>query len=221
MNHPKTTIFLLAVFIGLFNSPANAQVNLKTGYNISILSIPGVDRMVASYNETQPYSSPFKKLSWLHGLEAGLRYKADLHAVELTYQAAYQTLKATGNITGQEYTDKMKFAIHNLAIGYQVADRAFGAGTDLQYQFYRVKFTPGLNENVFRNDQNMLALKFYFMIILKGGKGVDMSIQPYFILPFESVDLSPTAQYLQVELTETQARWKRFGLSVLFYNGEK
>jgi len=209
------------VFIGLFFSPANAQVNLKTGYNFSILSIPGVDQIVASYNETQPYSSPFKKLSWLHGLEAGLRYKADLHAVELTYQAAYQTLKATGKPSGQEYTDKMKFAIHSLGIGYQVSDRVFGAGTDIQYQFYKVKFTPGQNENVFRNDQNMLALKFYFMLVLKGDKGVDMSIQPYYILPFESYDLSPTAQYLQVELAETQDRWRRFGLSLLFYNGEK
>ena len=117
MTYPKATLPLLVVFIGFFSSPADAQVNLKTGYNISFLSLPETERLITSYNELQDYTSDFKSLHWLHGIEAGLRYKADVHGIELTYQGAYQTLKSTGLNGTEEYTDKMRVAVHSIALG--------------------------------------------------------------------------------------------------------
>jgi len=221
MTTPKAILPLLVVFIGFFSSPADAQVNLKTGYNISFLSLPETEQLITSYNELQDYTSDFKTLTWLHGIEAGLRYKADVHGIELTYQGAYQTLKATGLNGTEEYTDKMRFALHSIALGYQASDRRFGAGTDIQYQFYKVKFTPGQSTDVFRNTQNMLALKFYLMLTLPGHKGVDMALQPYYVLPFKTFDLNPLASHLQIEPSDQHDRWNRFGLTVLFYNGKK
>ena len=221
MNYPKATNLLLLVFFGLFSSPVDAQVNLKSGYNISIISVPALDQVLSSYNQTSGYATDFAKLKWLHGFEAGLRLKADVHALELTYQGAYQTLKANYFDADQEFSDRVRFAVHSVAIGYQASDRKFGAGTDLQYQFYKVKLVPDQNGNDYRNIQNMFALKFYFMFNFKGRQGVDMALQPYYILPFKEYDLQPFAQRLSVEPSPNNDRWNRFGLTILFYNGEK
>ena len=217
----KAIQILLWVFFGCFSSPADAQINLKTGYNLSIPSPDALNQLISTYNDSRGYATGFKNVRWLHGFEAGLRLKADLHAFELTYQAAYQGSRAITSILGQEITDRLQFAIHSAAIGYQVSDRIFGAGTDLQYQFYKTKFTAGENGNNFKNIQNMLGLRFYLMFTLKGRQGVDMALKPYYVLPFKEYDISPLAQYLQLEPSDTKERWNRFGLTVLFYNGRK
>lgn len=221
MNYPTATLLALVVYFGFFSSPAEAQVNLKLGYNFSLLSAPGADQIINSYNQQQNYSSGFRHPNWLHGLESGIRFKSDLHALELTYQGSFKTLKATGSDGTDDFTDKMRFAVHSLAVGYQVSDRKFGAGTDLQYQFYKTKFTSALINEDFTDNQNMFAVKFYFMITLTGKNGVDMAIQPYYVLPFGTYDTDPLAQYLQVEPSARHDRWDRFGFTVLFYNGVK
>jgi len=221
MYYPKATPFVLVVFFGFFSLPADAQANLKLGYNFSFLSVPAVDQITTSYNQRQNYSSGFGSLKWLHGLETGLRYKNDLNAIEFTYQGSFKTLKATGSNGTEDSTDKLRFAVHSLALGYQVSDRKFGAGTDLQYQFYKTKFTPDHTAEDFRNVQNMFAVKLYLMLTLTGENGVDMAIQPYYILPFKTYNTDPLAQYLQVETSASQDRWKRIGFTLLFYNGEK
>lgn len=219
--NPKATVLVLVVYFGFFSSPADAQVNLKLGYNFSILSVPGVDQLTTSYNLRKNYTSGFGNLNWLHGLETGLRYKSDLHAIEFTYQGSFKTLKATGSNGTENFTDKLRFAVHSLALGYQVSDRKFGAGTDIQYQFYKTRFTPSQVNDEYRNVQTMLAMKLYLMLTLTGDNGVDMAIQPYYVLPFNTYDTGPLAQYLQLEPSARQNRWKRFGFTVLFYNGEK
>ncbi|HUR31322.1 MAG TPA: hypothetical protein VMZ69_07805, partial [Saprospiraceae bacterium] len=88
-------------------------------------------------------------------------------------------------------------------------------------QFYKTKFNSEENGTNFKNVQNMFGLKFYLMFTLKGRQGVDMALQPYYVLPFSEYDLSPLAQYLQLEPSSTRQRWNRFGISVLFYNGAK
>lgn len=221
MLRPKATLFLLSAFFGFFSSPADAQVNLKTGYNFSILSDPGVDQIIRSYNDLIGYSSGFGNLRWMHGFEAGLRFKSGFNALEFSYQGGYQSLKAEGKNGDVIYTDKLRFAIHSLAVGYQASDRLWGLGTDLQYQFYKTKFTAGLPVEDFKNWQSMLALKFYLMLTLKGRKGVDMALQPYYVLPFKEYDPDPLAQYLNVEPITSHDRWHRFGISLLFYNGAK
>jgi len=218
---PKATLFLLSAFFGFVSSPADAQVNLKTGYNFSILSDPGIDKIISSYNDLTGYSSGFRSLRWLHGFVAGLRFKSGFNAVELTYQGGYQALKAEGKNGVESYTDKLRFAIHSLAFGYQVSDRVWGLGADLQYQLYKTKFTAGLPVEDFTNWQRMFALKFYLMLTLKGRKGVDMALQPYYVLPFKEYDPDPLAQYLNVEPAASHDRWNRFGLTLLFYNGTK
>ncbi len=223
MNRLQAILSLLAAFFGFFSPPVNAQVNLKIGYNISFMSSPGLDQIILKHNATQTYTSAFKKLRWMHGFEAGLRYKADIHAFELTYQSAYQALKAKGDMNGgaQPYTDLMKFGIQSAAFGYQISGEYFGIGTDLQYQWYTTRVELHSIEEKLKDHQKMLALKFYLMLTLPGNNGVDMAIQPYYILPFETYDLVPLSQYLQQEGNPGEEKWTRFGISLLFYNGGK
>lgn len=218
----KATFIMLVAFFGSFSLPAYAQVNLKTGYNFSILSNPGLDEVISVYNETQGYSSPFGNLKWMHGFDVGLRMKSDIHAFELDYQGAFRALRAKGQSGDLTFTDKMNFTIHAFGIGYQASDGIFGIGSDMQYQFYKARITSELDGNSFKNVQDMLALKLYAMLTLKGRKGVDMALQPYFILPFKHYDLQPLKDFiLEGGFLPEQEKWKRFGITLLFYNGSK
>ena len=223
MNLRKTISFLLAAFFGSLSSPVNSQINLKAGYNISTVSDPGLDQVIETFSAIQPYTSSFKSLGWVHGFEAGLRFKSDIHALELTYQNGYQPLKAQGdhNDGTGPYTDKIKLGIQSGAIGYQVTGELFGMGTDLQYQWYTTRVELASTTTKYKDVQKMLALKFYLMFTLKGSGGVDAALQPYFLLPFDTYDLDPLSQYLNQETGPAGKKWTRFGLTVLFYNGNK
>jgi hypothetical protein len=223
MNRRKPFGLILAAFFGYFSPPVNAQFNLKAGYNISIVSDPGINDVIADFARTQPYTSSFSKFSWLHGFEAGLRFKSDVHAFEMTYQNGYQRLKADGDTNGgsEPYSDEISIAIHSGAVGYQVTGEVFGAGTDLQYQWYRTKVDLAQAESVFRDIQEMYALKFYLMLTLKGSGGVDAAVQPYYVLPFDAYDTDPLSLYLNQVPGPEGKKWTRFGLTLLFYNGGK
>jgi len=219
---PQSNPILLVAFFGSFSSPADAQVNLKTGYNFSILSNTGLDDIISTYNDIQDYTSPFKKLTWLHGFEVGLRMKSEGNALELTYQGAYRTLRAQGQAADLTYTDKMNFSVHSIALGYQATSGIFGLGADFQYQFYKTKVTSEQDGNAFRNGQKMTAIKPYLMLTLRGGKGVDMAIQPYYVHPFKKYELQPFNDFVGSGIAHPAAeRWNRFGVTVLFYNGSK
>src|SRR5688572_12168725 len=105
MSCPKAKIALLLAFFGCFSSPADAQINLKTGYNLSFLSVSSLDNMLSEYNDSKGYSSGFNNLRWLHGFEGGIRFKSGLQAIEVNYQGAYQALNATGSVSGSEFED--------------------------------------------------------------------------------------------------------------------
>lgn len=214
---------LLLVFFGFFSPPAYAQVNLKTGYNFSILSTPELNRLISDFDKTQSYNKSFHELHWLHGFEGGLRYKKDIHAIELTYQGAGKGFKADGIAPGttNAYSDKIKYAIQSIGLGYQLGQGAFGFGTDLQYQWYKFSYTNGISGDEHKNFQQMTAFKFYLMVTLKGHSGIDFAIQPYMILPSKEYDLNPIAQILGRDSGGVKEKWIRYGLTVLFYDGAK
>ena len=223
MNRSIGKSAILAAFLGFLLPPVNAQVNLKAGYNISFVSDPGVNQVVETFNNSQSYISAFNKFSWMHGIELGFRFKADIHSLEISYQNAYQLLQAKDELMDGSgfYRDKIRLGIQSGAIGYQVTGDFFGIGTDLQYQWYTTKVDLESATEKFQYVQNMLALKCYMMFTLEGSGGIDASLQPYFVLPFDSYNLDPLSIYLNQEAGPVGKKWTRFGLSVLFYNGNK
>ncbi len=219
----RAIFILLLAFFGLSPSPAYAQINLKTGYSFSVLSTPALHRVVSSFNQSQSYISGFHDLDWVHGFEAGLRLKGGIHALELTYQGASKSFKATGLIPGSinKYTDRLRYSANSLAVGYQLSNGTLGMGTDLLFQFYKVKYEEGLTKHSFSNLQHMTAFKFYFMVTFKGDTGIDFALQPFIILPSKSYDLKPLANILHTESETGEEKWIRYGLTISFYNGEK
>jgi hypothetical protein len=215
--------FLLLLFFGFLSSPANAQINLKTGYSFSVLSTPALHRVVSSFNQSQSYISHFHDLDWMHGFEAGLRLKGGVHALELTYQGASKSFKATGLIPGSinKYTDNLRYSANSLAVGYQLTNGTLGIGTDLLFQFYKVKYVEGLTKHSFSNMQHMTAFKFYLMVTFKGDTGIDFALQPFVILPSKAYDLQPLADILHTEAGTGEEKWIRYGLTISFYNGKK
>lgn len=223
MNRCRAISVLLLLFFGILSSPANAQINLKTGYSFSVLSTPALHQVVSSFNESQSYISRFHDLEWLHGFEAGLRLKGGVHAVELTYQGASKSFKANGLIPGtiNKYTDKLRYSVNSVALGYQLGNGMFGMGTDLLFQFYKVKYEEGLTKHSFSNMQHMNAFKIYLMLTIKGDTGIDFALQPFVILPTKFYDLRPLSDILHTEPGVGEEKWVRYGLTISFYNGEK
>ncbi len=223
MHTLKLNIFSLAVICSLCSQPLAAQFNLKAGYNISLVTDKGVNSVIDQFNSTQSYTRSFCHLTWAHGLEAGLRFKADVHAFELGYQGAYQVIKAKGETNGgaETYTDKLRFSINSASFGYNVTGDVFGMGADVQYQWYQTRAElTGRNQDLNRL-QKMWAMKFYLQFTLHGQNAIDAVLQPYYVLPFEYYDLQPLSEYLNQEPGPAGDKWTRIGLSMLFYNGRK
>ena len=223
MNLPKAIVWLLAVFFGL-SSPVNAQLNLKTGYSISFLQDASVDHIIQAYSQGKTYSKNFKDLTWLHGFEAGLRWKTGVHALELTYLGGYQRLRATATNPsgGEDLTDKLKFNVHSAGIAYQISRDFIGAGFEMQRQWYitgaEVK-QPDLN---FKHTQAMWAKQVYLMFNFEGSGSVSMTIKPYYIFPSEAYDCLPLRDFLETNGSDLELnKWNRFGVTLLFYNGQQ
>ena len=211
MNLPKAIVWLLAVFFGL-SSPVNAQLNLKTGYSISFLQDASVDHIIQAYSQGKTYSKNFKDLTWLHGFEAGLRWKTGVHALELTYLGGYQRLRATATNPsgGEDLTDKLKFNVHSAGIAYQISRDFIGAGFEMQRQWYitgaEVK-QPDLN---FKHTQAMWAKQVYLMFNFEGSGSVSMTIKPYYIFPSEAYDCLPLRDFLETNGSDLELnKWNR------------
>lgn len=221
MTIPKAIAGLLAVLFGLFSSPTNAQINLKTGYSISLVSDPVVNDVIDQYNQSHHYTKELKNLKWMHGFEAGLRYKSGPHAFELSYMGAYRHFRGyfTNPNGGNDLYDKIGFDIHAGGLGYQLSDGFFGIGADLQYQWYVTKSELILPYRTFKEVQTMWATKIYMMLILEGSSNVHFVLEPYYVIPSGTYDSRPLQQFLETNVSQDQHRWDRWGITLLFYNG--
>lgn len=223
MNLPKAIVWLLAVFFGL-SSPVNAQLNLKTGYSISFLQDAAVNQLIHTYNQTKSFTRDFKDLKWLHGFEAGLRYKTGVHALEVTYLGAYQRLRATASnpAGGEDLTDKLKFNVHSAGLAYQISSGAFGAGFEIQRQWYVTGAERKQPDRNWKHTQGMWAKQVYLMLNFEGSGSVSMTIKPYYIFPSEAYDCIPLQEFLETNGDDPELnKWNRFGLTLLFYNGQQ
>jgi len=221
MTSPKAIAGLLAVFFGLFSSPINAQINLKTGYSFSLVTDPVVNEIIDQYNQSHNYTKELKNLKWMHGFEAGLRYKSGPHAFELSYMGAYRHLRgyfANPN-GGNDIYDKIGFEVHAGGLGYQLSDGFFGIGADLQYQWYITKGELILPYRTFKEVQTMWATKIYMMFILEGSSNVHFVLEPYYVIPSGTYDSRPLQQFLETNVSQDQHKWDRWGITLLFYNG--
>ena len=223
MNLPKAIVWLLAVFFGL-SSPVNAQLNLKTGYSISFLDDASVVHIIQAYNQGSTYSKNFKDLKWLHGVEAGLRYKTGVHALELTYLGAYQSLRATATNPsgGDDLTDKLKFNVHSAGLAYQLSSGAFGIVFEMQRQWYITGAELKQPDRNWKHTQGMWAKQAYLMLNFEGSGNVSMTIKPYYIFPSEAYDCAPLQEFLETNGGNLELnKWNRFGVTLLFYNGQQ
>ena len=222
MNHPAAINWLLAVLLGCLSSPVDAQINLKAGYNFSWIPDPGTDPLIHLFQSPQ-HTASYHELNWLHGFEAGLRYKADMHAIEIGYQGGYRSLRATGTSVadGASYTDKLKFAVHSGTIGYLVSGEVFGLGAELQHQWY--KTVANLNDPAasFRHIQPMWAYSFFMTFTFTGNHNIDMMLKPYYTIPDKSYDTEPLRAFNGTDIGIPRKKWTRFGISIVFYNGPK
>ena len=223
MNHPRAILVLLAVFFGTISSPVNAQINLKSGYSLSFLHDDAVDYAIDRANALKTYGKEFHDLRWVHGFEAGLRFKAGIHALEVSYLGGYQRLRATftNPAGGDDLTDKIKFDVHGASIGYQLSRDFFGAGFDLQYQWYVTRGELKSPDRGFKDSQGILAKQVYIMLILEGAGSSSMAIKPYYILPNKAYDATELNQFFGVKDGPEKDKWNRFGISIMFYNGAK
>jgi hypothetical protein len=222
MNHPKAPSGLLAVLLAILFSPVHAQFNLKSGYNFSWLPDSGTDRLIGLFN-TPEHTNTFPTLTWLHGFEAGMRYKSGASALELGYQGGYRSLRAEGTrlSDGTAFTDKLKFAVHAVTLGYIASGEVFGLGAELQYQWN--KTTAKLEEPVgsFKHSQPMWAYSFFMTFTFAGNNNIDMVLKPYYTIPDKPYDPDPLRSFNGADIQLERRKWNRFGLSLIFYNGPK
>lgn len=212
---------VLAVMTGGVSPAIHAQINLKTGYHINYVDDPGLDHLIDRINEVMEYTDIVPQLWWMHGIEAGLRLKTDIHAFEISYQAAYQSLKGRAPLAdgSGNFRDLYRFGIHNVGAGYQISGPKFGVGVDYQFQWYRTKINLASSDIDFVDVQSMRGINVYTLFYFSGSQGVDMALRPFVSFPMDARDHDPMSDYLGVERLDKKYKWTRVGLSIMFYNG--
>lgn len=222
MKERRAILWLLPVFFGFLSSPVNAQINLKTGYQFSISPMAPMYEAASAFAKPD-HTKAFRKANWLHGFDAGIRFKGDIHAFEISWQGARQVFTAQGTVPPDQtsFQDKIIFSANALCLGYQISSNGFGIGAEIQYQWYRSKASLENPDRTFSHTQTMPGYSFYTLLILQGQGSIDFALKPFITFPGKTTDLSPLITFSESNAQVKRNKWTRFGISLIFYNGGK
>jgi hypothetical protein len=110
--------------------------------------------------------------------------------------------------------------VHSACIGYQLSGEFVGIGGEIQYQWYKTKANFEQPPREFKHVQSMLGYSVYMLFTFPGQGSIDLALKPYFIFPSETYDHKPLQAFNGAEIYIPEEKWKRFGISLLFYNGD-
>ena len=214
---------VISIALLLSISSANAQWNIKVGYNLGFMSMSENDDIMDTYNSGTPdleESMPY--LRTLHGLELGIRYKLDIAAFELSWSNTGRDREALikDPSDGSIYDKQLGYSFNTFSFAMENIYGNYGYGANIGWNIMKVKTNIGTSsnkQNILK--ENYLSSKFYLMWNSEGSGSLSVSIRPYVQLAWDSVDLSDINFNLNGVEGEISAKPLVYGISLLFYNG--
>lgn len=221
-------ISLIILLLGLSHS-LSAQFNISVGYTIGYTPAQEINELVFEFNETfrdgTYFGMEMPDLNYLHGLQAGLRWKYDRFSFELNWENLNRTREALGETEADQLFQKTIFYnINNYAAGLESNFGNFGAGIFLGLRNFKIKEEIAVTgkRRSFLED-NQYFVKPVISINLIGGDKVGLSIKPYLQIPLSSIPLNNLSKefFGQDIGTDRTDRLLMGGVSFIFYNGSQ
>jgi hypothetical protein len=200
-----------------------AQFNLKIGYNASFPSLSTTNELLAGFQvPNQEIVESFKKLSFMHGIQLGLRYRLGDVAFVAGWERISRDRSALSLATLSEAftTRTYDFSFSGFHGGFESYYGSFGFGSTLHSTRYKVSRQVSTNNLILLNDTKW-NLRLKLIWVLQESNLVSVSIQPYYQFGLSDYDISAFATDISGENVNQLESPRFLGISFVFYNGRQ
>ena len=196
------------------------QINIKIGYNPILGSFDVVNNLQSEYQPTTgEVQSSFGNVSFLHGIQLGVRQRIGSVGIELGWESLTSSKTALSfnpineSFAERSYNHSIKLWSLSLDQYYQPV----GFGTVITRSTYSIDRAIGNNEIGISNQSNW-GLRLQLNWVIQESNLVSLMIRPYYQFHFNDFDLTGFANDLSID-SDTNESLNYFGLSFVFYNG--
>ena len=211
-------------FAFILPNQSSAQLNIKIGYSLNYSPSLVNNDILSSYDNERPWlNKTMGELHFLNGLQAGLRYRIEMLAFDLSWERVSKEKTANGiNPVGQTHYTELKYNFNRYSAGIELGKGVFAFGTNVYMEDFKIKSPlSGIegDENVIK-DYNF-GNKVYLNFATNTHKLHSISLQPFVLIPWSPVNLFNLENHLNTEAgLRTYNQWNfHYGISIVFYNG--
>ena len=212
----------VSLFLAIGLSPICGQFNVKIGYNPIFGAFNGVNAVQESYvpgvGEIQ---NGFADLSFMHGIQLGLRYKVGKFATEIGWESLSSNREALSlNRTTEAFA--VRAYDHDIRTWSLVLDQYLnpvGFGAAINRTNYSIGREVG-NNSIPIIDESQWGLRLQLNLVIQESSQVSFLIRPYYQFYLDDYNIEPLAADLNNTAASAESL-SYFGLSLVFYNGRR
>lgn len=218
MKIQRIHLALLAFMIGM--TTAQAQFNIKVGYNIGYAQTPNIDAMFKAFDTKTPLDNTLSRVGLLHGFDLGVRYRWYDISFELGTTRLSSKSKALGTLDGEKIENKWTTSVNNYHLGVSQHIKNFSFGGEISRQNFKMKnFNTVSETDTEITSQKDWALKVFLQFETSSEMN-SIAIRPFYQFSLGDYDISDIPNQLDVNYTgATNEKIGIFGLSIIIFNG--
>lgn len=213
---------LTVVLMIMASSIVHAQFNVKIGYNPIFGAFNGVNAIQDAYiSNNGEIQNGFNDLSFMHGIQLGVRYRIGTFGVELGWESLSSNREALSFNSNNEVFTVREYD-HDLKTWIIALDQYFrpvGFGAALTRTNYSVGREIG-NNRIPILDESQWGLRLQLNLVIQESSRVSFLIRPYYQFYLNDFNIEPLAGDLNNTAATTESL-SYFGLSLVFYNGRR
>lgn len=213
---------LTVVLMIMASSIVHAQFNVKIGYNPIFGAFNGVNAIQDAYiSNNGEIQNGFNDLSFMHGIQLGVRYRIGTFGVELGWESLSSNREALSFNSNNEVFTVREYD-HDLKTWILALDQYFrpvGFGAALTRTNYSVGREIG-NNRIPILDESQWGLRLQLNLVIQESSRVSFLIRPYYQFYLNDFNIEPLAADLNNTAATTESL-SYFGLSLVFYNGRR
>ena len=225
----------------LVSASASAQLNVRIGYNLGIVSADAHDLIIRDFNAQQEVLfdryEPMPNLRVAFGVGLGLRYKFRFGALTFDWENFSRERSSVGinrpgvSSTPVAVTQEFQTSMNMFLVGVETFYGKVGVGSAIGVNSLDMQINAigdqdfSLLDNAASSTRQLFA-RFSLSFAFDGNQTVSFSLKPFIQIPLGSIDLSSAAQELAIfpqngSTEDYMERFPLFGLSFNFYNGRQ
>ncbi len=218
----KSKVWLMIV-MSLCYFSLSAQWNLRIGYSTAFPQYPQINDFLNSYDGGGlEVVESFGDVSFMHGIQLGVRYKIKKHAFILGWEklSSNQSSLALNRTSEQFISREYQFDASSIFIGSEQYLGRMGYGADISCTRLSIDRNIGNNQLSLVNERQF-QLKFKLMWILQQTDYLSFMIQPFYQFSLAKYDISGFSNDISIGSTSAVENPAIWGISFIFNNGRQ